>query len=705
MSTTKPATTQMAGLEPRRMLAVTFSIDASADVHPISRYIYGVNQSLEGNYAGATATRLGGNRWTAYNWETNASNAGSDWQFQNDNFLVSGPAYANLQNTPGGAVIPTLNAAVAKDAAAIVTIPMAGYVSADKLGNGDVRNSGPDYLSTRFNQGIARKGSPFTLSPNVNDDFVYADEYVNWIKSSYPQTDPSSPVWFSLDNEPDLWSATHAEVHPDNVTYAEMVAKSTEYAAAIKDVMPETKVFGFVSYGWNGYTTLQGAPDAGGRDFIAFFLAQMNQASTAAGRRLIDTLDLHWYPEAQGGGVRITENNNTAAVVAARLQAPRSLWDPTYTETSWITQWSTQGPINLIPRIKAKIAAHYPGTDLSITEYNYGGGGHISGGIAQADVLGIFGREGIFAANLWPLASNESFIGGGFRMYRNYDGNGSNFGDTSIRATTSDVAGSSVYASIDSNDPNVMTIVAINKTGAATTANVSLAGRAFGTTFAPRYQLTSASSSPQAGPGVTVTSPAGFSFSMPAYSVSTIKVQLAPVPVSVNATHEYETSPNRLRFDFSADVSASLSPADLTIQQVGGGTITATGVTFEGDSAFFTLPATLADADYLATLHKDGITDANGVMLGADRTLSFFSLAGDVNHDRSVNFDDLLVIAQNYGQTGRRFSEGNVDYDASGTVDFDDLLRIAQRYGSTVLSESPLVAQKTARRERVADLL
>ncbi len=691
-------TSQMSTLEPRQMLAVNFSINTTANVHPISRYIYGVNQSLDGNYATGTLTRMGGNRWTAYNWENNASNAGSDYLYQNDNYLVSGPAYSSLQNTPGGAMIPTLNNAAARTAAAIVTIPMAGYVSADKLGNGDVRNSGPDYLSTRFNQMLPRKGSAFSLTPNLTDDFVYADELVNWVKSTYPQTNPNKPVWFDLDNEPDLWSSTHAEVHPAATTYAEMVSKSTQFAGAIKDVLPNTKVFGFVSYGWNGYTTLQNAPDANGRDFINFYLSQMNQASTAAGKRLIDALDLHWYPEAQGGGVRITEQNNTAAVVAARLQAPRSLWDPTYTETSWITQYSTLGPINLLPRIKAKIAANYPGTELAITEYNYGGGNHISGGIAEADVLGIFGRENVFAAAEWPLNGDESFIGGAFRMFRNYDGVGSTFGNTSVQASTNDVVGSSVYASLDSTDPNVMTIVTINKTAAATTANLSLAGRSFATASAPRYQLTSASATPQSAGTVAVTSPGAFSFSMPAYSVSTIKVQLAPVPVSTGATHEYESNPNTLRFNFNADLSASISPADLTIQKVGGGTIVASGVSFSGNDAVFTLPANLADGDYIATLHHEGVADANGVPLAADQTLNFFSLAGDVNHDRAVNFDDLLVIAQNYGQSGLTFSQGNVSYDSGGVIDFDDLLLVAQHYDASLLGQRTSVARSTRAR-------
>ena len=112
----------------------------------------------------------------------------------------------------------------------------------------------------------------------------------------------------------------------------------------------------------------------------------------------MDVLDLHWYPEARGGGARVIEDNNGPAVAAARVQAPRSLWDPSYVETSWISLDARAGAIRLIPRMKEKIAAHYPGTGLAVTEYNYGGGGHISGALAQADVLGILGREGVFAA-------------------------------------------------------------------------------------------------------------------------------------------------------------------------------------------------------------------------------------------------------------------------------------------------------------------
>ena len=72
-----------------------------------------------------------------------------------------------------------------------------------------------------------------------------------------------------------------------------------------------------------------------------------------------------------------------------------------YVEKSWIAAEPGGKPIRLIPWLQEKIAARYPGTKLAMTEYDFGGGDHISGGLAQADVLGVFGREGVYLANYW----------------------------------------------------------------------------------------------------------------------------------------------------------------------------------------------------------------------------------------------------------------------------------------------------------------
>jgi hypothetical protein len=498
---------------------VRFTIDATRNVHAISRYIYGINGTIGAAYPNLTLRREGGNRWTAYNWENNASNAGSDFIFQNDDYLGGG-------ETPGGAVIPAITNAKNHNAALLLTVPINGYVAADKNGGGDVRNSGLNYLQTRFRQSKAAKGSAFTLTPNTGDAFVYQDEFVNWVKTTYPysqQPNTQRPIWFSLDNEPDLWSETHLEVHPDQVTYAEMVSKTTAYAAAIKTVAPNTLVFGPVSYGFNGYVNLQNAPDANNRDFLSFFLRKMQAAETTHGKRLLDVLDLHWYPEALGNGVRITGTETSPQVITARLQAPRSLWDAGYMEDSWIANDWYGGPINLLPRLKNKIATNYPGTRLAFTEYDYGGGQHISGGIAQADVLGIFGRDGVFAATQWPLRGGETFVRGAFKMYRAFDGATASFGDTSVRAVTNNKVGSSVYASLDSTNANRLVIVAINKTAGPLTATIVLSN-APALPKAHIYTLTSASSSPQSQGTRNLSNPAKFNYVMPAHSVSTIEL-------------------------------------------------------------------------------------------------------------------------------------------------------------------------------------
>jgi hypothetical protein len=497
---------------------VHFTIDATGNTRPISRYIYGINAPIAGPHANLTMRRVGGNRWTAYNWVNNASNAGSDYIYQNDNYLGGG-------NKPGGAVIEAVLNAKKRNAALLLTVPINGYVAADKKEDGDVRNSGPDYLKTRFRKDVAVKGRPFTLHPSAAARNVYQDEFVNWVKVNYPYSQTkhtTRPIWFSLDNEPDLWSETHAEIHPNLATYAEMVKKSTAFAAGIKAVAPNTLVFGPVSYGYYGFVRLQGAPDARDRDFIEFFLKKMRAAEQAKGKRLLDVLDLHWYPEAESSdNIRITGTETTPSVVAARLQAPRSLWDPSYSEHSWITEDWLGGPIVLIPSMLKKIKRNYPGTKLAFTEYDYGGGNHISGGIAQADVLGIFGREGVFAAMQWPLEDVETFVAGAFNMYLNYDGAGGAFGDTSVSATTDNVADTSVYASRDSDNPNRLVLVAINKTANPIAATFTLQ-HAPAVTQAAIYRLTSASASPQ-GVGTQAVS-GSFNYTMPPYSVTTLNL-------------------------------------------------------------------------------------------------------------------------------------------------------------------------------------
>jgi Glycoside hydrolase family 44 len=495
---------------------VLFAIDSTTGSHPISPYVYGTNQgNLMAEAKGLTMTRMGGNRLTAYNWETNASNAGSDYQYEDDDYMSS-------SMTSGLPMQQAVQAASSAGASIIMTVPIAGWVSANESGPCPSMPTQAQ-IAQNFFPILPQKGSAYVYPPNLTDGKVYADEFVHWLESQFPnaQTDPARRIFYMMDNEPDLWSSTHSEIHPAAVTYAELVQKNTQFATGVKSVAPDALVFGPVDYGWEGYITLQNAPNAAGRDWLDFYLTSMSTAEQTAGKRLLDVLDVHWYPEATGGGTRITDDGTGAAEVEARLQAPRSLWDMTYTETSWITADSTNGPIYLIPRLLAKIQANYPGTKLSISEYNYGAGGDISGGLAEADVLGVFGAQGLFAAAMWALDATSPYIFGGFALYRNYDGQGATFGDTSISLANSDTVDTSAYASLFAASSTNVIVVAVNKETTAVSAGITIKHTA-ALGAADVYVLTSAGASPQKGSGLTAVATNAFLYNMPPRSATTL---------------------------------------------------------------------------------------------------------------------------------------------------------------------------------------
>ena len=135
-------------------------------------------------------------------------------------------------------------------------------------------------------------------------------------------------------------------------------------------------------------------------------------------------------------------------------------------------------------------------------------------------MLGAFGRYGVFAASQWPLLAKEPFVTAAFKMYRDYDGNNGSFGDISVKATTSSVADTSVYASRDSAHANRIVVVALNKTDHAITANATIA-HANALAGGTAYKLTAAAAAPKPA-GALATSASGFSYVMPAYSVNTL---------------------------------------------------------------------------------------------------------------------------------------------------------------------------------------
>ena len=448
-------------VEPGRSVNVT--IKPSEGRSPISDYIYGSNQDISTNDVW-TVRRLGGNRLTGYNWENDFSNAGSDYMHSSDTWLID-VIGAQGSGSQAAKVMTTFHdQSLAMGAKSLLTLQLAGYVAADGRGAVSV---GETASSNRWVPVVAKKNAPFETIPSRTDGFVYMDEFVNFMVDRYGGAATDQGVrWYALDNEPGLWAETHPRIHPEHLQVKDLIDKSVEMALAVKAVDPDAKIVGPALYGMGAFDNLQGAPDWDqeriGKWFIDYYLDNMRRAEETHGMRLLDVLDVHWYPEAQGDNRIVFGSALTEKDIAARLQAPRTLWDADYIEDSWIGQWK-QDFIPLLPELKASIETYYPGTELAITEYNYGAANSISGGLAQVDVLGVFSTSNIHIASLWTLEENNAFISAGFNLYRNYDGQGGMYGNTNVRVELADKVQQSVYASIQDEDMSQLHIIAINK--------------------------------------------------------------------------------------------------------------------------------------------------------------------------------------------------------------------------------------------------
>jgi fibronectin type 3 domain-containing protein len=519
---------------------VTITVSPAA-TKPISPYIYGINfySGITGAPPLLTFDRDGGNRWTAYNWITNASNAGSDYLYENDNYLSS-------SNVPAEAVRSFIAGDQTNDVASLVTFQLQGLVSADE--SGPVSTTNPPDLS-RFRPVVDKKSTassaPFTLTPPsaATDNNVYMDEFIWALDQKFSGmgifgASPTLPTFISLDNEPELWNSTHLEVQgPTAVTSDIYITKTINLSKALKDQFPNVVIFGPVHYGFQGIYNWQGelsATPSGTNWFPDKYLQALKTASTTYGKPLVDVYDFHWYVEEyDSNGTRaldLTSTTLTAAQVQLIVQSPRALWDPTFTDSTnsnpWIYQELGSTPINLLGRLQAKINAENPGMKISITEYENGGWNHIAGTIAQADNLGIFGSQGLFAASFWPPNGTYSYALAGFRAFRGFDGANASFGDTSLQATSSNVQNVMVYASTDSTTPGRTVFVAINRSASAQVTAINGAALSG---IAHLYQMTATTAQGQSpvapvSIGTMAVSGASLTITLPALSVTTIDV-------------------------------------------------------------------------------------------------------------------------------------------------------------------------------------
>jgi hypothetical protein len=452
---------------------VAMTIRCDLPKHPISPLVYGIGFAASHPWElRATARRWGGNPASRYNWEAgHAWNAGKDWFFRNVDYVPEpGPAYASF-----------IEDDLAHGMQTALTVPLIGWVSKDTTSYSfPVDVFGPQQLvapeDPNMGNGVApdggliRPGPPDRTSVPLEPEGV--TRWVRAIRAADAKRGSRGVQMYILDNEPTLWDETHRDVHPDPVSYDELLDRSVRYAAAIRAGDPDAVIAGPAAWGWLAYLYSgidikdRSHPDQKKHDgvpLLPWWLREMAAREKATGTRLLDVVDVHYYPSVENMGIA-TSGATDPVTAARRIRSTRSFWDPDYEEESWVGE-----KVRLIPRLKEWIAENHPGLGISIGEYNFGAEGDMSGGLALAEALGRFGEQGILSAFYWDAPAKDSPAAWAFRAYRDFDGRGGRFLDESVPATSSDRQ-ASIFASRD-GDHMVAVILNLDP-GAPMTAKI-----------------------------------------------------------------------------------------------------------------------------------------------------------------------------------------------------------------------------------------
>jgi hypothetical protein len=443
---------------------LTVTVDATAERHAISPDIYGVTLWYEYNWVGDTtardmafarAVRLpvnrhGGNGTSRYNWLVDSSNAAADWYF------VGGNGQANP--TPGLMVDSIVDKNDANGVKTIVTVPTGPWINASsqRTCSFPVSIFGPQQQLDPYDHpggdscgnGLRPDGSRLSNTDpgrnHIENSPAFQSRWIRYLVSRRGRADRGGVAIYELDNEPGLWMETHRDVHPLPLGYHEQIDYTIAYAEAIKSVDPTALVLGPTDIQWDDCwkCSSDGARDNGSTPLGLWYLAQMAAAERASGRRLLDYFSEH-YP-----------GQNAGRPVAQAVSNVRR----------W-RQW---------------IADAYPGTRLAIDEYSWSNDTKsLREGLLVAEGLGAFGREGVDLASYWPSpdwnADATTPAALAFRLYRNYDGTGGGFGETSLRASSSNEVQLAVFAAQREAD-GALTIVAVNEAGADVAAQFTIIG-------------------------------------------------------------------------------------------------------------------------------------------------------------------------------------------------------------------------------------
>ena len=227
------------------------------------------------------------------------------------------------------------------------------------------------------------------------------------------------------------------------------------------------------------------------------------------------------------------------------------------------------------------VAQYYPNTKTAITEYNWGAESHINGATTQADVLGIFGREGLDMGARWTTPDTATPTYKSIKMYRNYDNVGGAFGNVSVRAAAADPDNLSSFAARRTADGALTVMLIAKRLSGTTSTTVNVANYA----LSGPVQVWRLSSTNAIARLADVTPSGGaITLSLPPQTITLLVAVPAVIPPGILALSDLEVT----------EGNAGTVPATFSVVRTGGvGTTATVSYATQDDSAS-------AGSDYVA---------------------------------------------------------------------------------------------------------
>lgn len=456
---------------------IRIDIDLTKAKKTVSPYIYGRNNVLPSTYLSGTNADItkakeagvrfvrqgGGNNSTKYNWRLKLSSH-PDWYnnvYAND---WDGAAKNLIDKMPGVQGMWSFQllgkaAANTKNNFADWTYNQAKWwegVTQNLAGGGTVN---PDPKGKAL-----KEGNPDLYLMNWTADSTVGI-LDKWFGTKGLGYNKNQFRYWSMDNEPEIWSGTHDDVMKTQCTAEEFMQLYFKVAKAARAKYPDIKLLGPVPanewqwYNWSGGSKINGVH----YPWLEFFIKRIAEEEKASGIKLLDVLDIHFYPgESDATNSlnlhRVYFDRNYVYPGANGVRTTTGGWDTSITKEYILGRCSDW-------LIKHKGANH--GVGLAVTETDIASSNANILAVWYASTMGEFMKNGveIFTPWSWKIGMWETL-----HLFSRY--NKGNY----VQATSQNETLVSVYPTVN-EAADSMTVVLINRSQTAkSTVNLNFAG-------------------------------------------------------------------------------------------------------------------------------------------------------------------------------------------------------------------------------------